>query len=88
MDTGYIRHIVLDIPDKEEQAQIFEYETNMVVWLGTSPEIYTPNMGRTIRDISNNFINALQANGCVIVSDRCALFSKERKSVVFKLTNA
>ena len=55
----YVRHIVLDSHDKKAQVQIYEYEANMVVWLGTSPEIYTPKAGKSIRDISSNFINDL-----------------------------
>jgi len=68
----YCRHIVLDFLDKSRQIQIFEYETNMVVWNDTSLEIYTPKSNKTIRDISDNFISSLQSSGCVIVSDKCA----------------
>ena len=66
------RHIILDSPDKKVQVQIFEYETNMVVWLGHSPETYTPKEGRTAKDIADNFISALLSDGCIIVSDKCA----------------
>ena len=66
------RHVVLDSPDRKSQVQIFEYATNMVVWLDTSPEIYTPKADQTVKSISNNFISALQVEGCSIVSDKCA----------------
>ena len=66
------RHIILDSPDKKIQIQIYEYDDNMVVWLGTSPEIYSPKEGKATKEVTNNFVSTLQSNGCTIISDRCA----------------
>jgi len=63
------RHIVLDCPDTEDQVQIYEYETNMVIWLGTSPEIYTPKIGKTTKEMVSNFIIALQNDGWNIINE-------------------
>ena len=68
----YKRHIIMDVPYGDSQVQVYEYETNVVIWLGTSPEIYTPKEGKAIRGMIDTFIDSLLASGCKIVSDKCA----------------
>ena len=68
----YKRHIVIDCPGGDTQVQVYEYDTNVTIWMGTSPEIYTPKQGRAIKGMIEVFITSLLANGCKVVSDKCA----------------
>lgn len=68
----YKRHIIMDCPGDAPQLQIFEYDTTAVVWLGHSPEIYTPKESATAKGMVDGFVASLLAGGYKMVGDKCA----------------
>lgn len=59
----YKRYITINYPDNETQIQILEYDKSIIIWVNGSPEIFTPKVGRTAKDIVDAFVASLVEKG-------------------------
>jgi hypothetical protein len=59
----------MDCPRVDAQVHVYEYDSNVVIWLGTSPEVYTPKRNKAIKGMVETFIGSLLVGGCRVVSD-------------------